>query len=91
MPRGGNTNARGYGAPHVAARAAMKRAVDAGTAQCSICGGPISPHEPWDADHTDDRTGYRGPAHRSCNRRTGAIKGNRARGQASAQVKRWRL
>lgn len=32
-----------------------------------------------DLDHDDDRRRYRGMAHASCNRRAGAIKGNKER------------
>lgn len=35
-----------------------------------------------DLDHNEDRTGYRGLAHRSCNRQAGAIKGNQLRSLA---------
>jgi len=85
------TTARGYGAEHKAARQRMQRMVDAGQAVCSICSGHINPGEPWDADHTDDRTGYRGPAHMRCNRRAGAIKGNRIRRGLIATPRRWKL
>jgi hypothetical protein len=44
-----------------------------------VCGRTVTAAEPWDLDHTDDGTGYLGPAHRSCNRRKGARKGNRDR------------
>ena len=87
MPKPGGTVARGYNSQHKAVRRTMKQQVDAGLAVCSICGGGINPTDPWDADHTDDRTGYRGPAHRHCNRRAGAIKGNTGR----QTLKRWRL
>ena len=85
------TAARGYNAAHKAVREAMKRTVDTGQAVCSICAGSIDPREPWDADHTDDRTGYRGPAHMRCNRRAGAVKGNRMRQGLIAGPRRWKL
>jgi hypothetical protein len=39
-------------------------------------GGFIAPGQPWDLDHTDDRRGYLGAAHRFCNRSAGARKRN---------------
>lgn len=89
MPKQGSTTARGYGANHQAAREAMRPAVEAGLACCSRCGGPITPGEPWDADHTDDRSAYRGPAHRYCNRRAGALKARHSRSRS--QPRRWVL
>ncbi len=41
---------------------------------CSRCGYPVLPGQAWDLDHTDDRTGYLGPAHAHCNRSAGAYK-----------------
>jgi hypothetical protein len=41
-----------------------------------VVGGLIVPGEPWDLDHRDDRRGYLGPAHSSCNRSAGARKRN---------------
>ena len=46
---------------------------------CPHCGDPIQAGQPVDLDHTDDRLGYRGLAHASCNRRAGAIKTNTRR------------
>ena len=69
MPRSAKTTARGYGWKHQQLRKRSERSVRAGLASCTRCGGLILPDESWDLDHTDDRTGYRGPAHASCNRR----------------------
>jgi hypothetical protein len=70
MPTKGKTKARGYGATHKRYRKAWARQVAAGIVNCARCGHLIEPGAPWDLDHTDDRTGYRGPAHQACNRRT---------------------
>jgi hypothetical protein len=38
-----------------------------------------------DLDHDDDRTGYRGLAHKRCNRLAGSRKGNRIRRARAAR------
>jgi len=73
----GGTTARGYGASHVRERKRWAVIVSRGQAICSRCHRTILPGTAWDLDHTDDRTGYSGPAHRYCNRRAGAAKRNR--------------
>lgn len=65
-----STTARCYGVVHQTRWKQLKALVAAGQAVCARCGNPISPIEPWDLDHTDDRTGYLGPSHRRCNRAT---------------------
>ena len=66
------TAQRGYGSRHQNMRANIKRAMaDGRTYNCWRCGQPINPDEPWDLGHDDnDRTSYRGPEHRACNRAT---------------------
>lgn len=71
----GTTSERGYGAEHQALRDQWRPYVEAGYVDCRavICLMPdrrILPGQPWDLDHDDDRTGYRGPAHERCNRAT---------------------
>lgn len=75
-PRG-TTTARGYGSDHKRQRAAVAADVARGRATCSICHQPIQPGSPWHLDHTHDRTGYRGPAHKRCNEQDGGRKGAR--------------
>jgi hypothetical protein len=70
VPKLGKTKARGYGGKHQELRKAWVRIVGAGEAWCSRCGKWIDPESAWDLDHEDDRNGYRGPAHRACNRAT---------------------
>lgn len=68
----GKTAERGYGGQHQAERARWSPVVAAGQAWCARCGQRIAPGQPWDLDHDDhDRTRYRGPAHRACNRKAG--------------------
>lgn len=72
--------AAAYGHEHQKARAEWAPVVAGGTVVCSrfeedpACPGRIAPGSPWDLDHTDDRTAYRGPAHEACNARAGALK-----------------
>jgi hypothetical protein len=42
---------------------------------CHFCGLPMLHGQPLDLDHAPDGRSYRGVAHRSCNRRAGALKG----------------
>lgn len=71
----GTTTARGYGHPHQRERARQLHA--AAGRPCAHCGLPMQADQLLDLAHTDDRAGYRGMAHASCNRRDG---GQRARG-----------
>jgi len=66
----GTSTQRGYGIEHQRKRLEMAPLVAAGNVRCSRCGEPILPGQAWDADHRDDRVGYRGPSHASCNRAT---------------------
>jgi hypothetical protein len=66
-----------YGAHHRRLRAALLPYAPG--SPCTRCGRPIALGDRIDLDHTDDGTAYAGWAHASCNRRAGAIKGNRAR------------
>lgn len=67
---------RGLGWTHRRARAAaLSRLYDG--QPCVRCGGPMYRADArlLDLDHTDDRSGYRGLAHRTCNRRAGQAVG----------------
>lgn len=95
MPRRGNTTQRGYGAPHNRKAAELKAGLRDGQ-PCCRCGGPmyrwqlaLGANDPGgiDADHRARARVLGGAlpdalAHRSCNRRAGAILGNKLRGQA---------
>ena len=67
-----------YGAQHRALRQALLPLAPG--SPCTRCGRTLTVDDLVDLDHTDDRTGYLGWAHASCNRRAGAIRGNKARG-----------
>ena len=70
-----STTERGYGADHQRVRADWQLVVDAGAAECSRCGDPITPGDAWDLGHNEDRTGYNGPECVKCNRSAGGRNG----------------
>jgi hypothetical protein len=59
----------GYGTRHQAIRRALLPG--AYGQPCIRCGQPLQPGQPIELDHTDDRRGYAGFAHRWCNRSAG--------------------
>lgn len=86
-PRG-TTTERGLGHEHQQLRKRWAPKVATGTVCCWRClanGKPelealIAPDEEWDLGHDDrDRTVYRGPEHRLCNRGTAAHRPPRKR------------
>ena len=63
----GSSRERGYGSDHRATREAWQSRIDAGDAiSCWRC-GVLLIGTAWHLDHTDDRTGYHGPACIACN------------------------
>jgi hypothetical protein len=76
-----------YGGKHQAMR---KRLLPyAVGSRCVRCGLPISSGQPIDLDHSDDGVAWLGWSHATCNRRAGAIRGNKARsGQRDARRER---
>jgi hypothetical protein len=74
---------------HRAVRERLSPLVSVGVTRCSICGERILPGQPWDLDHAEDRASYRGPAHRSCNRREGGIRGNKSPKRHRPQSRAW--
>jgi hypothetical protein len=72
-------HARGYTNAHVARRRQLEPLVATGQTRCSRCGQLIQPGQPWHLDHRDDRQGYLGPSHATCNLRAAAEKTNSKR------------
>lgn len=64
----GSTASRGYGREHRAERSKWKAIISRRAVPCSRCGRPIERGASFDLGHTDDRRGYLGPEHPSCNR-----------------------
>jgi hypothetical protein len=76
------TSDSGYGWEHQQLRESWRPAVEAGQVDCARCGEPIFPGALWDLGHDDhDRTVYRGPEHRACNRGASARALNSSRRQ----------
>lgn len=61
--------------------------VDQQGALCVRCHRPINPGDPFDTDHSDDRTRIVGPSHPHCNRGAG---GRKARARERMRIRRWR-
>lgn len=84
---------RGYDGAHDRERARWVPKVNAGLVDCARCGGPIEPGRPWDLGHTDDRSGWSGPEHVTCNRKAGGANGalvtNAMRRTAVRQSRDW--
>jgi len=60
-----------YGSEHGRVREEWRPKVEAGEVDCWRCGERIKPRDKWDLGHDDmDRTKYKGPEHRRCNRAT---------------------
>jgi hypothetical protein len=68
-----STTARGYGYQHQQLRRALLPY--AYGKDCPRCGHTMQRGQQLDLDHTDDRAGYKGMAHATCNRSAGAVKG----------------
>lgn len=101
MPRPGSATQRGYGAEHQAAARRLKADLRDGD-PCCRCGGPmyrwqldLDRHDirGIDADHHGQARVLGGAvpdalAHRRCNRRAGAVLGNRLRGRRPRPARR---
>jgi DNA-directed RNA polymerase subunit RPC12/RpoP len=61
------TTSRGYGTAHQRERARLLAQFTPGD-PCARCGRPMTDPARIDLGHTDDRTGYRGLEHDTCNR-----------------------
>lgn len=89
MPKRGTTTERGYGSDHQQLREQLLPG--AYGQPCPKCGELMHEWQPLDLGHTDDRAGYTGMEHASCNRGHGAAMGNRRRGERRPRVYRGHL
>lgn len=69
----GTRQQRGYDTAHTKERERWAPLVHRGLVTCTRCGRRITPPQPWDLGHNDQRTAWTGPEHATCNR--GARKG----------------
>lgn len=63
----GSRQARGYDRDHELLRKQWAPRVATGTVACARCSRTIRAGQAWHLDHKNDRTGYLGPSHDSCN------------------------
>jgi len=75
----GATTRGGWGHLHQQRRRELEPLVRAGALNCARCGRRIEAGQQWHLDHHDDRNGYLGASHATCNARAGAHKANRNR------------
>lgn len=64
-----STTGRGYGSQHQRIREQLLEQFTEGD-PCAICGRPMVGKRGLDLAHNEDRSGYRGLSHASCNRAT---------------------
>ena len=84
----GSTTERGYGWAHQQARVEALAAMPDGQL-CTRCRQPMwrADADSLHLDHTDDRSGYRGLAHASCNTRAGQAKAMASRQRRAATTR----
>jgi hypothetical protein len=81
--RQSSRHARGYTNTHVAHRRQLEPLVATGQVNCCRCGQLIEPGQAWHLDHREDRRGYLGPSHATCN-----LRAPRRRRTASEKISR---
>ena len=69
-------HARGYTNAHVARRRQLEPLSPPAKSAAAAAANSIEPGQPWHLDHRDDRRGYLGPSHATCNLRAAAEKTN---------------
>jgi hypothetical protein len=79
----------GWGYHHRQRRRQLEPLVRAGALNCARCGRRIQPHDQWQLDLSDNRDGYVGASHASCNARAGAHKANRNRHRGLLVTRIW--
>ena len=79
-------HARGYTNAHVARRRQLEPLVATGQVGCCRCNELIEAGQAWHLDHRDDRRGYLGPSHATCNLRAAAEKTNGKRKRPPADL-----
>jgi hypothetical protein len=85
-----STTERGYGGRHKAERKKWQATINLSPVPCVRCQQPITVDDKWELDHTDDRTGYLGPACARCNRAAGGRKGRAAQlAPTTATIRDW--
>lgn len=86
-----STHDRGYGYEHQRMRRALLPSMPGSS--CTRCGKTLREGDKVDLDHNDDRTGYLGFSHASCNRSAGGRKAHQmaqaGSGAPSLPVARW--